>query len=56
MREGLDGDAPGPVISDFLMEKDRIFMKLLNLDDKELKLYERYWRGADGGDTRSRTW
>ncbi len=41
-REGLAGDAPGPVISDFLMEKDRIFANL-NLDDKELKLYERYY-------------
>src|ERR1700688_257692 len=40
VREGLAGDAPGPVISDFLMEKDRIFANL-NLDDKELKLYER---------------
>jgi deoxyadenosine/deoxycytidine kinase len=42
MREGLAGDAPGPVISDFLMEKDRIFANL-NLDDAELKLYERYY-------------
>jgi deoxyguanosine kinase len=42
LREGLAGDAPGPVISDFLMEKDRIFANL-NLDDKELKLYERYY-------------
>jgi len=42
IREGLAGDAPGPVISDFLMEKDRIFANL-NLDDKELKLYERYY-------------
>jgi deoxyguanosine kinase len=36
-REALAGDAPGPVISDFLMEKDRIFANL-NLDDEELKL------------------
>ncbi len=36
------GEAPGPVISDFLMEKDRIFANL-NLDDEELKLYERYY-------------
>src|SRR5262249_35070220 len=28
MRETLAGDAPGPVISDFLMEKDRIFANL----------------------------
>jgi deoxyadenosine/deoxycytidine kinase len=42
MREGLAGDAPGPVLSDFLMEKDRIFANL-NLDDEELKLYERFY-------------
>jgi len=42
MRDALAGDAPGPVISDFLMEKDRIFANL-NLDDEELKLYERYY-------------
>src|SRR5215469_1724149 len=42
LREGLAGDAPAPVICDFLMEKDRIFANL-NLDDAELKLYERYY-------------
>jgi len=42
IREALAGDTPGPVISDFLMEKDRIFANL-NLDDAELKLYERYY-------------
>jgi deoxyguanosine kinase len=42
IREAMAGDAPGPVISDFLMEKDRIFANL-NLDDEELKLYERYY-------------
>jgi deoxyguanosine kinase len=42
IREALASDAPGPVISDFLMEKDRIFANL-NLDDAELKLYERYY-------------
>jgi deoxyguanosine kinase len=42
IREALVADAPGPVISDFLMEKDRIFANL-NLDDSELKLYERYY-------------
>src|SRR5258705_7506893 len=42
LREALAIDAPGPVISDFLMEKDRIFANL-NLDDEELKLYERYY-------------
>jgi deoxyadenosine/deoxycytidine kinase len=42
IREGLSGDEPGPVISDFLMEKDRIFANL-NLDDDELKLYDRFY-------------
>jgi deoxyguanosine kinase len=42
IREGLAGTAPGPVVSDFLMEKDRIFANL-NLDDEELKLYERFY-------------
>lgn len=41
-REALAAEAPGPVISDFLMEKDRIFANL-NLNDEELKLYERYY-------------
>ena len=42
VREALAVEAPGPVLSDFLMEKDRIFANL-NLDDEELKLYERYY-------------
>jgi deoxyguanosine kinase len=42
IREALAAEAPGPVISDFLMEKDRIFANL-NLNDDELKLYERYY-------------
>src|SRR5437899_12726141 len=42
LREALAGETPGPVLSDFLMEKDRIFANL-NLDDAELKLYERYY-------------
>lgn len=42
IREALSGDIPGPVISDYLMEKDRIFANL-NLNDSELKLYERYY-------------
>jgi deoxyadenosine/deoxycytidine kinase len=45
LREGLAGDAPGPVVCDFLMEKDRIFANL-NLDDEELKLYERYYEAV----------
>jgi deoxyadenosine/deoxycytidine kinase len=42
LREALAVESPGPVLSDFLMEKDRIFANL-NLDDAELKLYERYY-------------
>ncbi|HYL87032.1 MAG TPA: deoxynucleoside kinase [Candidatus Angelobacter sp.] len=42
LREALAIEAPGPVLSDFLLEKDRIFANL-NLDDQELKLYERYY-------------
>lgn len=42
VREALASDVPGPVIGDFLMEKDRIFANL-NLDDQELSLYDRYY-------------
>jgi len=42
LREALAVEAPGPLLSDFLLEKDRIFANL-NLDDQELKLYERYY-------------
>jgi deoxyguanosine kinase len=42
VREALADETPGPIISDFLMEKDRIFANL-NLDDQELSLYERYY-------------
>jgi deoxyadenosine/deoxycytidine kinase len=42
IREALAVEAPGPVLSDFLMEKDRIFANL-NLNDEELKLYDRYY-------------
>ena len=42
LREALAVESPGPVLSDFLFEKDRIFANL-NLDDLELKLYERYY-------------
>jgi deoxyguanosine kinase len=42
VREALADETPGPVISDFRMEKDRIFANL-NLDDQELRLYERYY-------------
>jgi deoxyguanosine kinase len=42
IREALAEDSPAPMVCDFLMEKDRIFANL-NLDDEELKLYERYY-------------
>jgi deoxyguanosine kinase len=45
LREALAAplnDSPAPVLADFLMEKDRIFANI-NLDDEELKLYERYY-------------
>jgi len=35
-------DSAGPVVSDFLFEKDKIFA-YMNLDNEELKLYERYF-------------
>jgi len=35
-------ESPGAIVSDFLFEKDKIFA-YLNLDDTELKLYERYF-------------
>jgi deoxyguanosine kinase len=33
---------PAPIVSDFLFERDKIFA-YLNLDNEELKLYERYF-------------
>jgi deoxyadenosine/deoxycytidine kinase len=35
-------DGAAPVVSDFLFEKDKIFA-YINLDNEELKLYERYF-------------
>src|ERR1700692_1795721 len=39
LREALAVEAPGPILSDFLMERDSIFPNL-NLNDEELKLYD----------------
>jgi deoxyguanosine kinase len=47
LREALAVEAPGPILSDFLMEKDRIFANL-NLGDEELKLYDRYYELLTG--------
>lgn len=35
-------DSPAPIVSDFLFEKDKIFA-YMNLDNEELKVYERYF-------------
>ena len=43
LREALAVEALGPVLADFLFEKDKIFANL-NLDDEELKLYDRYFQ------------
>ena len=40
--EVLPADTAAPVVSDFLFEKDKIFA-YINLDNEELKLYERYF-------------
>jgi deoxyguanosine kinase len=48
IREALAAGAAAPVLSDFLLEKDRIFANL-NLDDEELKLYDRYYEMLTAG-------
>jgi deoxyguanosine kinase len=48
LREARLAEAPGPVISDFLMEKDKIFA-YVNLDNQELKLYEGYYEALTDG-------
>ena len=42
LREINLAETPGAVVGDFLFEKDKIFA-YVNLDDEELKLYERYF-------------
>jgi deoxyadenosine/deoxycytidine kinase len=42
LRELRLEESPGAVVSDFLFERDKIFA-YVNLDDAELKLYERYY-------------
>jgi len=42
LRESQLDQIPGAVVSDFLFEKDKIFA-YLNLDNEELKLYEKYY-------------
>lgn len=38
----IPADSTQPIVSDFLFEKDKLFA-YVNLDDEELKLYERYY-------------
>jgi deoxyguanosine kinase len=42
LSEVQQGDSSAPLVSDFLFEKDKIFA-YLNLENEELKLYERYF-------------
>src|SRR5450755_4784529 len=42
LRDVLTAEAPGAVVADFMFEKDKVFA-YLNLDNEELKLYERYF-------------
>lgn len=42
LREANLEESPGPVVSDFLFEKDKIFA-YINLDNEELKVYEQYF-------------
>jgi deoxyguanosine kinase len=42
LSEAHSGDSAGPLVADFLFEKDKIFA-YINLDNEELKLYERYF-------------
>jgi deoxyguanosine kinase len=47
LSEGQQEDA-APLVSDFLFEKDKIFA-YINLDNEELKLYERYYEMFSAG-------
>src|ERR1700722_3108870 len=40
--EAQKQETPGPIVSDFLFEKDKIFA-YINLDNAELSLYEKYF-------------
>lgn len=42
LREATIPDMSGALVADFLFEKDKVFA-YLNLDNEELKLYERYY-------------
>jgi deoxyadenosine/deoxycytidine kinase len=42
LRDAQIKQSSGPVVADYLLEKDKIFA-YINLDNEELKLYERYY-------------
>lgn len=42
LHQALAIETPGALVADFMFEKDKIFA-YLNLEDEELKLYERYF-------------
>ena len=42
LRDALAAETTSPLVADFLFEKDKIFA-YLNLEDEELKLYERFF-------------
>jgi deoxyguanosine kinase len=42
LHDALAAETPSAIVSDFLFEKDKLFA-YLNLEDEELKLYERYF-------------
>jgi deoxyguanosine kinase len=42
LTEAFSAEKPSPVVADFIFEKDKIFA-YLNLDNEELKLYDRYF-------------
>jgi deoxyguanosine kinase len=42
LRDALVDGSPGPVVADYLLEKDKIFA-YINLDNVDLQLYERYY-------------
>jgi deoxyadenosine/deoxycytidine kinase len=48
MSEAQQSGAAAPLVSDFLFEKDKIFA-YINLDNEELKLYERYFEMLAAG-------
>jgi deoxyguanosine kinase len=48
LRDALVQATPGPVVSDYLLEKDKIFA-YINLDNVDLQLYERYYSIISSG-------